>query len=130
MPRILVTGLVTPSQPGTRKIRRDPALSLLGGGVARMMVVDGAQARVPERGGSERMTTAVTEVLADAQEIRLERGRILSALMDDAEAIADRGATAIQREIVAYAQGGDRLFADMREQVLLNYRTKLRLLLE
>ena len=52
------------------------------------------------------MTTAVTEVLADAQEIRHERGRILSALMDDAEAIADRGATAIQREIVAYAQGG------------------------
>jgi PucR C-terminal helix-turn-helix domain/GGDEF-like domain len=76
------------------------------------------------------MTTAVTEVLADSQEIRVERGRILSALLDDVQAIADRGATAIRREIAAYAQGGDRLFADMREQVLLNYRTKLRLLLE
>src|SRR6476660_4462287 len=74
------------------------------------------------------MTTAVNEALADAQEIRLERGRILSALLDDVQVLADLGALAIQREIVAYSQGGDRLFTDMREQVLLNYRTKLRLL--
>jgi hypothetical protein len=76
------------------------------------------------------MTTAVRDVLDDAREIRLERQRILSAMLEDVEALADHGATAIRHEIVAYGQGGDRLFADMREQVLLNYRTKLRLLLE
>src|SRR5437660_4999156 len=76
------------------------------------------------------MTTVVKEVMAGAQEVALERKRILSALLDDGQALADRGAAAIRSEIAAYAQAGDRLFADMREQVLLNYRTKLRLLLE
>src|SRR6201989_1047455 len=76
------------------------------------------------------MTTAVKEALADAQAVRLERRRILSALLDDVQALADSGALAVQGGIVAYAPGGDPLFSDMREQVLLNYRTKLRLLLE
>jgi PucR-like helix-turn-helix protein/diguanylate cyclase with GGDEF domain len=76
------------------------------------------------------MTTVVKEVMADAQDVALERKRILSALLDDAQALADQGAVAIRTEIAAYGQSGDRLFGDMREQVLLNYRTKLRLLLE
>ncbi|HEY1510245.1 MAG TPA: helix-turn-helix domain-containing protein [Solirubrobacteraceae bacterium] len=76
------------------------------------------------------MTTGVGEATADALEISLERTRILSALLDDAPELADRGAEAIRREIAAYATAGDRLFADMHEQVLLNYRTKLALLLE
>jgi hypothetical protein len=76
------------------------------------------------------MTTVVREVAADAREIRLERTRILSALLEDAPELASRGAEEIRREIAAYSTAGDRLFADMHEQVLLNYRTKLRLLLE
>src|SRR3977135_145106 len=76
------------------------------------------------------MTTVVKEAMADAQDVALERKRILSALLDDAQALADQGAVAIRTEIAAYGQSGDRLFGDMREQVLLNYRTKLRLLQE
>jgi PucR C-terminal helix-turn-helix domain/GGDEF-like domain len=76
------------------------------------------------------MTTVLREVVADAEQVSVERNRILLALLDDAEALADRGAAAVAGEIDAYAKAGRRLYADMREQVLLNYRTKLRLLLE
>jgi DNA-binding PucR family transcriptional regulator len=75
------------------------------------------------------MTTVVTDAI-DSDQVRLERARILSALLEDVETLADRGAAAIRDEIAAYTKAEGRLFADMREQVLLNYRTKLRLLLE
>ena len=76
------------------------------------------------------MTTVVQQAMPDVREIRLERERILLAMLEDAQEIADRGAATIHAEIDAYTKAGDRLFSDMREQVLLNYRMKVRLLLE
>jgi PucR C-terminal helix-turn-helix domain/GGDEF-like domain len=76
------------------------------------------------------MSRAVPEVDTGAAAVLAERRRILASLLEDVEALADRGAAAIKAEIPSYRQADDRLFADMREQVVSNYRTKLQLLLD
>ena len=64
------------------------------------------------------------------QAVSRERARILAVLTDQLELLADRGAEAIRTEIPYYRAAPDQLLIDMRDQVLLNYRAKLRLLAE
>ena len=54
-----------------------------------------------------------------------ERSRILAALVDDLDALTDRAVEAMQAEIPAYAAQDERFFADVRDQVVRHYRTKL-----
>jgi hypothetical protein len=76
------------------------------------------------------MSRAVRELDTGAAAVLAERRRILASLLEDVETLADRGAAAIKAEIPSYRDADHRLFADMREQVASNYRTKLRLLLD
>src|SRR3954454_11119528 len=66
----------------------------------------------------------------DARALRSERARIIEALLDDVDALADAGVAAIVDEIPAYAAQDERFLADVREQVGAHYRAKLQLLLE
>src|SRR4051812_38729523 len=65
-----------------------------------------------------------------AADVRAERTRILSTLLDRIEQIIDRALEAIRAEIPAYAAQDERFFADVREQVGAHYRTKLACLME
>src|SRR4051794_139747 len=65
-----------------------------------------------------------------AADVRAERTRILSTLLDRIEQVIDRALEAIRAEIPAYAAQDERFFADVREQVGAHYRTKLACLME
>jgi PucR C-terminal helix-turn-helix domain/GGDEF-like domain len=67
------------------------------------------------------MSSGVLESIAGTD----ERERILAALADRLEELAEDGAGAIRREIPAYAACDERVFADVRAQVELHYRVKL-----
>ncbi len=76
------------------------------------------------------MQPVLSEPVSRADLIARERSRILAALTDQVELLADRGAAAIREEIPYYRAAAESLASDMRRQVLLNYATKLRLLRE
>jgi hypothetical protein len=76
------------------------------------------------------VATAVREADNGAAAVLAERRRILAALLEDVDALADRAATAIKAEIPSYRNADPRLVADMRDQVVSNYRMKLQLLLD
>ena len=59
-----------------------------------------------------------------------ERARILAVLDSQVESLADRGADSIRAEVAHYRTASAALLTDMRDQVLLNYQAKLRLLAE
>lgn len=63
--------------------------------------------------------------VADADEIRSERLRILAMLLADVEELADRAVSRMPREIPAYAVQDAEFFADVRDQVVRHYRVKL-----
>ncbi|HEY7073866.1 MAG TPA: helix-turn-helix domain-containing protein [Solirubrobacteraceae bacterium] len=65
-----------------------------------------------------------------AADVRAERTRILSTLLDRIEEVIDRALDTIRAEIPAYAAQDARFFADVREQVGAHYRTKLACLME
>ena len=65
-----------------------------------------------------------------AADVRAERTRILSTLLDRIELVIDRALETIRAEIPAYATQDERFFADVREQVGAHYRTKLACLME
>jgi DNA-binding PucR family transcriptional regulator len=75
---------------------------------------------------SQRFTVA--QHTAREQSVARERARILHALDDQVERLAERGAAAIHAEIPYYRKAQEGLLIDMRDQVLQNYRAKLRLL--
>lgn len=54
-----------------------------------------------------------------------ERSRILDALLDDVEALAEKATVAVRAEITRYADQDDRFFDDVREHIAAHYRTKL-----
>jgi hypothetical protein len=68
--------------------------------------------------------------VAGARAVEAERMRILSALLADMDAVADRAVATMRAEIPAYARQDERFFADVRDQVTRHYRTKLQCLLE
>jgi hypothetical protein len=62
------------------------------------------------------------------QAIAAERLRILADLEDRLQLLADRGAAEIRAEVPYYQTAPEALLGDVRDQVLLNYQAKLRLL--
>ena len=68
--------------------------------------------------------------VADADETRSERARVLAGLLAGVDQLADRAVARIPLEIAAYASQGPAFFADVRDQVGRHYRTKLAALLE
>jgi hypothetical protein len=63
--------------------------------------------------------------------VRDERRRILTAVLEQVDALAEKAVAAMRAEIPAYtALTGERFFADVADQVRLNYRTNLTSLLE
>jgi len=80
----------------------------------------------PSSGAQVPLEPTVTRQEAVAR----ERARILAVLDSQVELLADRGADGIRAEVPQYRTASDALLTDMRDQVLLNYRAKLRLLAE
>ena len=56
--------------------------------------------------------------VADADEVRSERLRILAGLLAEVEQLADRAVARMPLEIPAYAAQDAAFFADVREQVV------------
>lgn len=68
---------------------------------------------------------------AGAETVSAERARILSTLLGQIDDLTEAGATAIRREIPAYAaQRDERFLADLANQVRLVYSTNLSSMLE
>jgi PucR C-terminal helix-turn-helix domain/GGDEF-like domain len=67
-----------------------------------------------------------------AEAAKVERARILSTLLRDLDALAERAVEAIATEIPAYArlERDERFRADVRDQVVRHFRIKLHSLLE
>lgn len=71
------------------------------------------------------------QTLAGAETVSAERARILSTLLGQIDELTEAGATAIRREIPAYAaQRDERFLADLANQVRLVYSTNLSSMLE
>jgi hypothetical protein len=68
--------------------------------------------------------------VARLDEIRSERKRILSTLLDRVDDLTEVELASIRAEIPAYAHVGSRLYDDVRDQVALHNRTLLSLFLE
>src|SRR3954452_3242774 len=77
-----------------------------------------------------RMPHAAGERLVGVKQVRAERTRILNALLDDLEPLAERAVAAIWAEIPAYGMQDERFAADVRDQVLRNYRANVHSFLE
>jgi hypothetical protein len=76
------------------------------------------------------MRTQVTEALANADQVRQERQRIVYAELDRVELLAREATTAIREAIPAYAAQGEPLLSDLVDQLIKNYRVNLAMLLE
>jgi hypothetical protein len=76
------------------------------------------------------VTTVSSKPLASTSAIRAERQRILSALLDDIDAVTGAGYEAILEEIPTYRTLDRRTLADVRDQIQKHYETNLVSLLE
>jgi sugar diacid utilization regulator len=74
--------------------------------------------------------TPTVEPVAAPAAISSERARILSALLDDLQALTDGAVAAIRAEIPAYRDQDKRILGDLSDQVREHYRIKLTCLLE
>ena len=63
--------------------------------------------------------------VADADEVRSVRLRVLAGLLAEVEELADRAVARMPLEIPAYAAQDAAFFADVRHQVVRHYRVKL-----
>jgi hypothetical protein len=75
-------------------------------------------------------TARHAQAVANGKDAPRERARILAALDSQLDQLADRGAAAIRAEVPYYRSAPAELLLDMRDQVRLNYSTKLKLLAE
>jgi DNA-binding PucR family transcriptional regulator len=96
------------------------------------LLVDSSQAQREDRGVTpiSGEHVALEQTVTREQAVARERARILAVLDSQVELLADRGADGIRAEVPQYRTASDALLTDMRDQVLLNYRAKLRLLAE
>jgi hypothetical protein len=76
------------------------------------------------------MCAAVVEHVAVEGEVRAERRRILVTLLDDLDELTEHAVAALQAEIPAYHDAGERFLEDLRDQVRSHFRVKLAALLE
>jgi hypothetical protein len=76
------------------------------------------------------MATQAVESVERGDVVRAERGRILSKLLANLDALVDAAVEAIRAEIPAYAARDEGFFGDVTEQVAAHYRTKLTAFLE
>ncbi|GIH92901.1 PucR family transcriptional regulator [Planobispora siamensis] len=71
-----------------------------------------------------------TGTLTAAEAVRAERTRILSELLDDLDDLAETAVRTMRAEIPAYAAQEAAFHADVRDQVVQHYRSKLAVLFE
>jgi hypothetical protein len=76
------------------------------------------------------MSTGILEPLAQGDEIRAERTRILLAVQERIDEVVDAALAKMCEEIPAYAATSPALFADVRHQVDQHYHLKLARLLD
>jgi hypothetical protein len=86
----------------------------------------------PQAGRDYSSVSGPAQTEAPAEEaVRSERRRILTAVLEQVDALAENAVAAMRAEIPAYAAlTGERFFADVTDQVRLNYRTNLTSVLE
>jgi hypothetical protein len=66
----------------------------------------------------------------DQDQVRAQRDRIVGALLEDLDELAERATTAIRAQIPAYADRDERFMADVRDQVRRHFGVQLAALLE
>ncbi|MFG1957532.1 PucR family transcriptional regulator [Nonomuraea sp. NPDC049028] len=71
-----------------------------------------------------------TETLTGSATVRVQRTRILSELLDHLADLADTAVQTMRTEIPAYAAQDENFLADVRDQVVRHYRSKLAVMLE
>ncbi|MEV6153392.1 helix-turn-helix domain-containing protein [Nonomuraea sp. NPDC052129] len=71
-----------------------------------------------------------TETLTGSAMVRVQRTRILSELLDHLADLADTAVQTMRAEIPAYAAQDENFLADVRDQVVRHYRSKLAVMLE
>ena len=71
-----------------------------------------------------------TETLTGSATVRVQRTRILSELLDHLADLADTAVQTMRAEIPAYAAQDENFLADVRDQVVRHYRSKLAVMLE
>jgi sugar diacid utilization regulator len=76
------------------------------------------------------MLSEVAPAVDGTKAVRAERRRILSALLEQLDALVQAAVEAIRTEIPAYAAQEEPFFVDVRDQVRKHFRVKLGLLLE
>lgn len=73
---------------------------------------------------------AGAETFTGAEAVRAQRARILSELLSDVDSLAATAVATMRAEIPAYAAQSEAFLADVRDQVVRQYRGKLAVLLE